>query len=131
MPPLPQVRFFGAQVVRAIQRVDRRVLKGAGLVFSLMVLYLGIKVSPAIVFVLGTCIAMLLFSIYLATWVLRKDEGTADMQEVRQGGGAADGARRGAGAAPWRCLQLGGTRHAMQWQGYHCCWVRWVACPAR
>lgn len=45
-------------------------------------LYLGVKVSPAIVFVLATCLGMLLFSVYLATWVLKKDEGSSDMQEV-------------------------------------------------
>lgn len=70
-----------------LQNADPNVLKAAGVIFSLLVLYLGVKVSPAIVFVLGTCIGMLLFSIYLATWVLRKDEGTNDMQEVRGSGG--------------------------------------------
>ncbi len=82
MVPAAILRPHPAQVVRLIQGLDRRVLKGAGLVGALMVLYLGVKVSPAIVFVLGTCIGMLLFAIYLATWVLRKDEGTPDMQEV-------------------------------------------------
>ena len=72
------------QVVRAIQGLDSRVLKGLGLLGALLVIYLGVKVSPAIVFVLSTCIGMLLFAIYLANWVLRKDEGTADMQEVRR-----------------------------------------------
>ena len=81
-PVNPALIAFQLQVARLVQGTDSRVFKGAGLVGALMVLYLGVKVSPAIVFVLGTCIAMLLFSIYLATWVLRKDEGTTDMQEV-------------------------------------------------
>lgn len=35
-----------------------------------------------IVFVLSVCLIMILFAVYLARWVVAKDEGTAEMQEV-------------------------------------------------
>ena len=49
---------------------------------SALALYLGALASGVIVFVLATCLVMLLFAVYLARWVVNKDEGTADMQEV-------------------------------------------------
>lgn len=45
-------------------------------------LIIGIKVSFTLVLVLVTCLGMLGFASYLANWVLSKDEGSADMQEV-------------------------------------------------
>ena len=45
-------------------------------------LYLALRTSLALVGVLVTCMLMLLFAVYLAQWVMAKDEGTVDMQEV-------------------------------------------------
>ena len=45
-------------------------------------LYLAFRTSLTLVGVLVTCMVMLLFAVYLAQWVMAKDEGTVDMQEV-------------------------------------------------
>lgn len=47
-----------------------------------MILFIGFKVSFTIVLILATCLGMLAFAAHLAQWVLAKDEGTPDMQEV-------------------------------------------------
>ena len=48
-------------------------------------LYLAFHTSYTLVAVLLTCLLMMLFAVHLAQWVMKKDEGTADMQEVRRG----------------------------------------------
>lgn len=54
------------------------------MVFTFFVLYVGFDTSVTLVFVISVCLTMLAFSFYLAKWVLQKDEGTKDMQDVRQ-----------------------------------------------
>ena len=54
----------------------------AAAIFGLVVLYLGAHTSFVGVFVLVTCFVMLVFAGWLAKWVMAKDEGTVDMQEV-------------------------------------------------
>lgn len=49
---------------------------------ALFILILGFSVSFTLVVVLTTCLGMLGFAGYLANWVLAKDEGTPDMQDV-------------------------------------------------
>lgn len=61
---------------------DPKVAYVLGAAFGLAVLYVGSRTSLAVVFVLLVCLGMLLFAGYLAKWVMAKDEGTVDMQEV-------------------------------------------------
>ncbi|KAH9305858.1 hypothetical protein KI387_010262, partial [Taxus chinensis] len=44
--------------------------------------YIGVNTSPVIVFVFGVCSLSLLFALYLATWVLAKDEGPPEMSQI-------------------------------------------------
>lgn len=44
---------------------------------------MGAHTSLVGVFVLVTCFGMLIFAGWLAQWVMAKDEGTVDMQEVK------------------------------------------------
>eukprot|EP00887_Chlorella_sp_A99_P003500 scaffold7.g3500.t1 len=69
-------------VVKAVLAVDPAVLKGVAAAVGLFMLFIGLKVSLTMVAIMGTCMGMLVFAAFLARWVLRKDEGTADMQEV-------------------------------------------------
>jgi H(+)-translocating pyrophosphatase len=69
-------------VAALLRTVDPKVLQIAGGVAAISMLVIGVKVSYVLVLVLLTCIVMLGFATYLANWVLAKDEGTADMQEV-------------------------------------------------
>lgn len=62
--------------------MDPKVLYVAAAIFGLVVLYLGAHTSFVGVFVLVTCFVMLVFAGWLAKWVMAKDEGTVDMQEV-------------------------------------------------
>ena len=70
------------QVARCFAGIPARVLYTLGIAASALALYIGALSSGVIIFVLATCLVMLLFAIYLARWVIAKDEGTADMQEV-------------------------------------------------
>ena len=45
-------------------------------------LYAALRTAITLVIVLIISMAMLLFATWLAKWVLAKDEGTADMQDV-------------------------------------------------
>lgn len=62
--------------------IDPKVAYVLAATFGLAVLYVGSRTSWAVVFVLLVCLGMLLFAGYLAKWVMAKDEGTVDMQEV-------------------------------------------------
>lgn len=44
--------------------------------------YIGVNTSPIIVFVFSVCTISLLFSIYLTSWVLAKDEGPPEMSQI-------------------------------------------------
>ncbi|KAK9805230.1 hypothetical protein WJX72_007325 [[Myrmecia] bisecta] len=71
-------------VARCVGSVDRRVFLGFFAAIGFAVLYVGAHTSGTIIAVLAICLAMLLFAVYLARWVLAKDEGTPDMQEVSE-----------------------------------------------
>jgi len=49
---------------------------------ALVLFFLAVRTAWTAVFVMLACFASLAFAVYLAKWVLAKDEGTADMQEV-------------------------------------------------
>ena len=52
-------------------------------------LYAALRTATTLVIVLIISMAMLLFATWLAKWVLAKDEGTADMQDVSAAWGSA------------------------------------------
>ena len=52
-------------------------------------LYVALRTAITLVIVLIISMAMLLFATWLAKWVLAKDEGTADMQDVSAAWGGA------------------------------------------
>lgn len=62
--------------------MDPKALYAVAVIFGLAVLYMGAHTSLVGVFVLVTCFGMLIFAGWLAQWVMAKDEGTVDMQEV-------------------------------------------------
>ncbi|GMH17542.1 hypothetical protein Nepgr_019383 [Nepenthes gracilis] len=69
-------------VFRILMRINVRILLillllGVGAIF-----YIGASTSPIIVFVFSICIISFLFSIYLAKWVLSKDEGPPEMAQI-------------------------------------------------
>ena len=64
------------------QHADPQQVKAAAAVGALVLLYLAVRTAWTAVFVIMACFASLAFAAYLAKWVLSKDEGTADMQEV-------------------------------------------------
>ena len=77
----PEMRCL--QLGRSNSPGARRLWLLLAMVFTFFVLYVGYETSVTLDFVIGLCIVMLLFSFYLAKWVLEKDEGTKDMQDVR------------------------------------------------
>ena len=71
-----------SQVSRALAGSSPAVLYTILGICGVAMLYLAFRTSLALVGVLVTCMLMLLFAVYLAQWVMAKDEGTVDMQEV-------------------------------------------------
>ncbi|KAH7617755.1 hypothetical protein Ndes2526B_g07622 [Nannochloris sp. 'desiccata'] len=64
------------------RHIDPQTLKIVGGIAAFFGLVIGWKVSFTLTIVLATCIGMLGFAAHLAQWVMAKDEGTPDMQEV-------------------------------------------------
>ncbi|KAL8113602.1 pyrophosphate-energized membrane proton pump 2 [Apium graveolens] len=69
-------------IFRILMRFNVRVLFlfllfGFGAIF-----YVGASTSPIIIFVLAVCITSFLLSLYLAKWVLKKDEGPPEMTQI-------------------------------------------------
>jgi len=69
-------------VMRMLTGMDPTLLMAAGGILALGALLVGWQTSALIFVIMLVCIAMLAFAVYLAQWVLAKDEGTAEMQEV-------------------------------------------------
>ena len=67
---------------RALAGISPAVLYTILGICGVVMLYPAFWTSLALVGVLLTCMLMLLFAVYLAQWVMAKDEGTVDMQEV-------------------------------------------------
>ena len=66
----------------ATARANPGAAKAAAAAAVLLALLGGLRVSPVIAAVLVVCLVMLGVAFRLAIYVLAKDEGTADMQEV-------------------------------------------------
>ena len=71
------------QVSQTLARTDPRAAAAAAGALFLGVLFLAVRTSATLVGVLLVCAALLGFATWLAQWVMAKDEGTVDMQEVR------------------------------------------------
>lgn len=69
-------------IAQALALVDPRVYYILTLAVFACALYLGFNTNGTAVFVVTTCVVMLVFCAWLANWVLFKDEGTPDMQTV-------------------------------------------------
>lgn len=85
--PLPGTKTFGRHGSSSIltdltRTVDPQTAKIAGGIGAFLMLLIGFKVSFTMVLISATCVGMLAFAIHLARWVLAKDEGTPDMQDV-------------------------------------------------
>lgn len=76
------VQPFLVQIFRVLMGINVRVLLVLLLLGFGGIFYIGASTSPVIVFVLSICIISFLFSIYLAKWVLAKDEGPPEMSQV-------------------------------------------------
>jgi hypothetical protein len=70
------------QVSEVLASTSPMVLYALAAITGLAMLFLAAHTSPALVAVLLTCLLMLAFAVFLAQWVIAKDEGTVDMQEV-------------------------------------------------
>lgn len=67
---------------RILSRINVRVLFVLLLIGVGGIFYTGASTSPVIVFVLAVCIISFFWSMYLAKWVLSKDEGPPEMTQV-------------------------------------------------
>lgn len=70
------------QIFRVLMGVDIRILVVVMLLGFGGIFYVGASTSLVIVFVFSICIISLFLSIYLAKWVLAKDEGPPKMAQV-------------------------------------------------
>ncbi|XP_031389023.1 pyrophosphate-energized membrane proton pump 3 isoform X1 [Punica granatum] len=70
------------QIFRVLMGVNIRVLLVLMLLGLGGIFYIGASTSPIIVFVFSVCIISFLLSIYLAKWVLAKDEGPPEMAQI-------------------------------------------------
>lgn len=69
-------------VLRVLFGLNRRVYYLLSVLALGALFYIGVNTSPIIVFVFGLCSLSLLFALYLATWVLAKDEGPPEMSQI-------------------------------------------------
>lgn len=69
-------------VFRLLMKINPRALIILFLLVFSGVLYVGASTSPIVVFVFCICTLSLFFSLYLAKWVLTKDEGPPEMSEI-------------------------------------------------
>ncbi|XP_024400645.1 pyrophosphate-energized membrane proton pump 2 [Physcomitrium patens] len=69
-------------LVQTALRLDRRVYYLLALFTVFFLFYIGSQSSPIILFVFTICIGSLVYAIYLASWVLAKDEGPPEMSEI-------------------------------------------------
>lgn len=70
------------QIFRVLMGINVRVLFVILLLAFGAIFYIGASTSPIILFVFSVCIISFLLSIYLARWVLSKDEGPPEMAQV-------------------------------------------------
>ena len=81
-PDHAPIQFASPQLIHIAQHADPQQVKAAAAVGALVLFFLAVRTAWTAVFVMLACFASLAFAVYLAKWVLAKDEGTADMQEV-------------------------------------------------
>ena len=81
-PDHAPIQFASPQLIHLAQHADPQQVKAAAAVGALVLFFLAVRTAWTAVFVMLACFASLAFAVYLAKWVLAKDEGTADMQEV-------------------------------------------------
>ncbi|KAM1822625.1 hypothetical protein ACFX1X_025009 [Malus domestica] len=75
-------KSYNPLIFRILMRINVRVLFVILLLALGVVFYVGASTSPIIVFVFSTCIISFLVSMYLAKWVLAKDEGPPEMGQI-------------------------------------------------
>lgn len=75
--------YISVQILRVLFGLNRRIYYLLLLLTFGALFYIGVNTSPIIVFVFSVCTVSLLFSIYLTSWVLAKDEGPPEMSEVK------------------------------------------------
>ena len=73
------------QLVRMALKLDKRVYYVLAFLTVLFMFFIGSRSSPIILFVFAVCTGSMVFAIYLAKWVLAKDEGPPEMSEVLPG----------------------------------------------
>jgi H(+)-translocating pyrophosphatase len=69
-------------ILRVLFGLNRRIYYLLLLLTFGALFYIGVNTSPIIVFVFSVCTISLLFSIYLTSWVLAKDEGPPEMSQI-------------------------------------------------
>ncbi|XP_021819880.1 pyrophosphate-energized membrane proton pump 2 [Prunus avium] len=75
-------KSYNPLIFRILMRINVRVLFVILLLALGVVFYIGASTSPIIVFVFSICIISFLVSLYLARWVLAKDEGPPEMGQI-------------------------------------------------
>ncbi|XP_038976401.1 pyrophosphate-energized membrane proton pump 3 [Phoenix dactylifera] len=80
--PSMRSKSYAPWIVRIFMGINPRGLFVLLLLAFGAVFYVGASTSPIIVFVLSICIISFFFSIYLAKWVLAKDEGPPEMSQI-------------------------------------------------
>eukprot|EP00898_Chlorokybus_atmophyticus_P008999 jgi/Chlat1/90/Chrsp1S03083 len=68
--------------LRALASLDRRLYYVLLLTIGAGLLYIGLQSSPVIMFVFIVCVLSFGFAMYLAQWVLEKDEGPQEMTKI-------------------------------------------------
>ncbi|KAK3282514.1 hypothetical protein CYMTET_9752, partial [Cymbomonas tetramitiformis] len=74
----------GSPVMRFLTSLDPKLVYFIIAVVCVLALVMGYQTSTTVFLILLTCLGMLNFAVYLAQWVLAKDEGTSDMTEVSE-----------------------------------------------
>jgi hypothetical protein len=77
-----QICPFECQLVQTALRLDKRVYYVLAALTVLSLCHIGSRSSPIILFVFVICTGSLVYAVYLASWVLAKDEGPPEMSEV-------------------------------------------------
>ncbi|XP_078427673.1 pyrophosphate-energized membrane proton pump 2-like isoform X1 [Wolffia australiana] len=80
--PNMRSKTYTPLVFRMLMGINVRVLLVLLFVSLGVMFYLGARTSSIIVFVFTICLLSFLFSIYLARWVLKKDEGPPEMVQI-------------------------------------------------
>jgi H(+)-translocating pyrophosphatase len=78
----PSLKNKTPRVLKAFLNLDTRVYYGLALLTLLYMFYVGSLTSPIIVFIFVLCTGCMIFTAYLAQWVLAKDEGPLEMSEI-------------------------------------------------